>query len=53
MLDIAYRKDTLDQDTQRLDISRYLGMSGHDGAVRTSRLASRMAEDELTSAEND
>ncbi|MFC9440761.1 hypothetical protein [Nocardia sp. NPDC057030] len=45
MLDIAYRKSAIDQDTQRLDISRYLAWGNVDDPVRRSRQTQRIAQD--------
>ncbi|WP_191094237.1 hypothetical protein [Nocardia colli] len=45
MLDIAYRKSAIDQDTQRLDIRRYLAWGDVDDPVRRSRQTQRIAED--------
>ncbi|MFI6045797.1 hypothetical protein ACIA8C_29525 [Nocardia sp. NPDC051321] len=45
MLDIAYRKSAIDQDTQRLDISRYLAWGSAEDPVRRARQSQRIAED--------
>ncbi|MEU7220977.1 MULTISPECIES: hypothetical protein [Nocardia] len=45
MLDIAYRKSAIDQDTQRLDISRYLARGNVEDPVRRSRQTQRIADD--------
>lgn len=45
MLDIAYRKSAIDQDTQRLDISRYLAWGNVADPVRRTRRSRRLAGD--------
>jgi len=44
MLEVAYRKPMLDQDTQRLDISRYLGSAAGEDSVRKARKAHRLTQ---------
>ncbi|MFE7740996.1 hypothetical protein [Nocardia sp. NPDC057455] len=43
MLDVSYRRSLLDQDTQRLDVSRYLSCETAEDPVRLSRRAQRVA----------
>ncbi|MFG1794635.1 hypothetical protein [Nocardia sp. NPDC049149] len=45
MLDIAYRKSVIDQDTQRLDVRRYLAMDAADDPARRARRARRIADE--------
>ncbi|WP_167837546.1 hypothetical protein [Nocardia altamirensis] len=45
MLDIAYRKSVIDQDTQRLDVRRYLAMDTADDPARRARRALRIVGD--------
>ncbi|MEU2040875.1 hypothetical protein [Nocardia niwae] len=44
MLDVSYRLSLLDQDTQRLDVSRYLTCETAEDPVRLSRRAQRVAD---------
>ncbi|MBF6073533.1 hypothetical protein ACWDSF_31105 [Nocardia beijingensis] len=43
MLDVSYRRSLLDQDTQRLDVSRYLTCDSAEDPVRLSRRTQRVA----------
>ncbi|MEU1958083.1 hypothetical protein [Nocardia sp. NPDC019255] len=43
MLDVSHRRSLLDQDTQRLDVSRYLTYDSAEDPVRLSRRAQRVA----------
>lgn len=52
MLDIAYRKSAIDQDTQRLDIRRYLAWGKVADPVRRTRRTRRIADD-LDQSEHD
>lgn len=42
MLDVSYRRSLLDQDTQRLDVSRYLTCDSAEDPVRLSRRTQRV-----------
>ncbi|MGQ4614864.1 hypothetical protein [Nocardia sp. R7R-8] len=43
MLDVSYRRSLLDQDTQRLDVSRYLTCDSAEDPVRLARRTQRVA----------
>ncbi|UGT66372.1 hypothetical protein LTT66_24185 [Nocardia gipuzkoensis] len=43
MLDVSYRLSLLDQDTQRLDVSRYLTCESAEDPVRPARRTQRLA----------
>ncbi|MBF6165809.1 hypothetical protein IU486_13620 [Streptomyces gardneri] len=43
MLDVSYRRSLLDQDTQRLDVSRYLTCETAEDPVRLARRTQRVA----------
>lgn len=44
MLDVSYRLSLLDQDTQRLDVSRYFACDTAEDPVRVSRRTRRVAD---------
>jgi hypothetical protein len=48
MFDVSYRRSLLDQDTQRLDVSRYLSCETAEDPVRLSRRAQRVAGPDVT-----
>ncbi|MEV6321778.1 hypothetical protein [Nocardia sp. NPDC051787] len=42
MLDVSHRQSLLDEDTQRLDISRYLACESAEDPVRKARRTQRV-----------